>query len=230
MNKFLPFLAFLFVLISCNPRTGDISDPSHKNEYAIDTRSGKNYRSTKSRHDKAGCYAKCLIPTDYGMEKEIFPIYTGTQFQDNKEIDTIEYVVPAHSKWVKKPDPNCRSANPNDCLVWCLVEEAEEVKQLVVVKDIQYSNEFMLKKFPESETGNEKIEWRAVICDDKANNDLIRDIQMALVDLGYELEAETGFSVFDDRTKAQLSQFQRDFALPIGNLDFETLDALGVSY
>ncbi|MEM6723379.1 MAG: hypothetical protein AAF598_05030, partial [Bacteroidota bacterium] len=45
------------------------------------------------------------VPTEYTSESE-----------------TIE-VAPATTKWVKrKADRNCLSANPDDCLVWCLVE------------------------------------------------------------------------------------------------------------
>jgi len=32
------------------------------------------------------------------------------------------------------------------------------------------------------------------------------------------------------RTKAALAEFQKDNGLPVGSLDFETLDALNISY
>jgi hypothetical protein len=40
-------------------------------------------------------------------------------------------VQPASTKWVKKSaSQNCLSANPDDCLVWCLVEVPEEKKTI----------------------------------------------------------------------------------------------------
>ncbi len=38
---------------------------------------------------------------------------------------------PASTKWVKKKaDKNCLSADPNDCLVWCLVEVPEQTRTI----------------------------------------------------------------------------------------------------
>ena len=40
-------------------------------------------------------------------------------------------VSPASTKWVKKKaDKNCLSANPDDCLVWCLVEVAPQYRTI----------------------------------------------------------------------------------------------------
>ncbi len=42
-------------------------------------------------------------------------------------------VEPAREDWVqKKADRNCLSANPNDCLVWCLVEVPAKIDTLVI--------------------------------------------------------------------------------------------------
>ena len=37
-------------------------------------------------------------------------------------------------------------------------------------------------------------------------------------------------NIMGTRTKAALTKFQQDKALPVGNLDFDTLKALGVNY
>ncbi len=48
--------------------------------------------------------------------------YEVLEVDNVKETETI-ITQPASTKWVKKKaDRNCLSADPNDCLVWCLVE------------------------------------------------------------------------------------------------------------
>ena len=47
---------------------------------------------------------------------------------------------------------------------------------------------------------------------------------------GYALPKFGADNDFGSETKAALQQFQRDNGLPVGNLDFETLKALGVQY
>ena len=53
------------------------------------------------------------------------PTYTKIDVLQPKYENVTERVEtkPASTKWVKKrADANCLSANPDDCLVWCLVE------------------------------------------------------------------------------------------------------------
>jgi peptidoglycan hydrolase-like protein with peptidoglycan-binding domain len=56
----------------------------------------------------------------------------------------------------------------------------------------------------------------------------VRQIQAALVKAGYEPGPTD--NIMGARTKAALTKFQKDKGLPVGNLDFETLKALGVNY
>jgi len=71
-------------------------------------------------------------------------------------------------------------------------------------------------------------EWREVLCPENVTGYTTRQIQQALKDRGYDpgpLDNSMG-----SRTKAALAKFQKDNGLPVGNLNFETLKALGVSY
>lgn len=69
-------------------------------------------------------------------------------------------------------------------------------------------------------------EWREVVCESDITPDLYRKVQQALNDKGYNVGTVDG--VIGAGTKAQLVKFQRDNGLPIGQLDIETLKALGV--
>lgn len=69
-------------------------------------------------------------------------------------------------------------------------------------------------------------EWREVVCESDITPDLYRKVQNALNAKGYNVGTADG--VIGADTKAQLVKFQRDNGLPIGQLDVETLKALGV--
>jgi hypothetical protein len=71
-------------------------------------------------------------------------------------------------------------------------------------------------------------EWREVICDTDITADLVRRVQVALMAKGYDLPRYGADNDLGAETKAALVKFQRDNNLPIGQLDLETLKALGV--
>lgn len=71
-------------------------------------------------------------------------------------------------------------------------------------------------------------EWREVLCANKITGYTIRQIQVALKDRGYNPGPID--NVLGLRTKAALTKFQRDKGLPVGQLDLETLQALGIQY
>lgn len=235
---------------------------------------------------------------------------------------------PASTKWVrKKADASCLSANPDDCLVWCLVEtpveyqtftkrinvgcdgsgvadagcvkEMEvpavmgtrtvqrikkpatireeiipaEYKQVTLRRaDMNSSSISVTKQVLKAKPGyreeiipaeykavNAKVvktpatfrtetippeyvtvtkrklvkaggftEWREVMCGEEITGYTIRQIQDGLRKAGYY--NGTSDNVMGAKTKAALTKFQKDKGLPVGNVDFETLKALGVKY
>lgn len=260
----------------------------------------------------------------------------SANFRD--EPQTIE-VAPASSKWVhKKSDANCLSADPNDCMVWCLVEtpaeyktitkkvlvgcdagwtingddcvkqtkvdavyktytkkvvdrpasvtyvevpaeykertyqklvsEAKAVEEVVPAQYADWKYEKVLSDGTATETkipaqyqtrtfenlgadaslttenlpaqtinlqkttitdkGGFAEEWKEVVCDADVTPKLIAQVQKALIDKGYNVGAAGVDNVFGSDTKAALKKFQQDKGLPVGNLDFETLKALGI--
>ena len=71
-------------------------------------------------------------------------------------------------------------------------------------------------------------EWREVVCDTDINSGLYRRIQEALVAKGYNVGAAGVDGSWGAASKAALVKFQRDNNLPVGQMDLETLKALGV--
>ncbi len=86
------------------------------------------------------CYditAKTYVysPEEY-MILEVYPdeILTWYELTESIEIEEVETIPiePATAKWVrKKVDENCLSRNPDDCLIWCLVE-VPAVTQIII--------------------------------------------------------------------------------------------------
>jgi len=70
-------------------------------------------------------------------------------------------------------------------------------------------------------------EWREVVCANKITVAMNRQIQRALRDRGYDPGPID--DIIGVRTKAALVKFQKANGLPVGNLDMETLKALGVN-
>ena len=70
--------------------------------------------------------------------------------------------------------------------------------------------------------------WKEVLCENQINSNTIFAIQRALKNRNYDVG--TVDQVLGAQTKAALTQFQRDNGLPIGQLDIETLDQLGIRY
>lgn len=68
--------------------------------------------------------------------------------------------------------------------------------------------------------------WTEILCADKTTNDKIYRIQRGLKDAGYDPGPIDG--VLGVQTQTALKQYQTDKGLPIGNLNLETLKALGI--
>ena len=68
--------------------------------------------------------------------------------------------------------------------------------------------------------------WTEILCASKTTNSKIRDVQRALDARGYDPGPIDG--VLGIKTQTALKQYQKDNNLPLGNLNLETLKALGI--
>ena len=70
------------------------------------------------------------------------------------------------------------------------------------------------------------MEWKEVLCNEKINDEKVRQIQQKLKNLGYDpgiVDGDIG-----SKTKVALANFQEDKNLPSCNMNLETLKKLGV--
>jgi hypothetical protein len=70
------------------------------------------------------------------------------------------------------------------------------------------------------------LEWRSILCETNTTPDVIRRLQTALGEAGYDAGPVDGSLGY--MTRRAVEAFQRDHDLPTGELTMETLDALGV--
>lgn len=70
--------------------------------------------------------------------------------------------------------------------------------------------------------------WTEILCANKTSSSTIRKLQRALRAEGYSIGVVDG--VLGTRTQIALKEFQSDNGLPIGNLNMETLEALGIPF
>ena len=72
-------------------------------------------------------------------------------------------------------------------------------------------------------------EWREVVCEGDITRDLVRKVQQALISRGYDVGTAGADNRMGAATKAALVKFQKENGLPVGQLDTETMRALGIN-
>jgi len=182
--------------------------------------------------EQGKCYAKCLAPNQYTDESEEYVVYIGDESQEEVDVETVEIEVkPGGTKWVKKKmDKNCRAPNPDDCLVWCLEDSPAEIIELKILKDTSQSKNYEIRTISKQSLEQQGgfTEWREVLCERDVTLAVVTRIQSSLRELGYYDGQNARTAIIDAKTKASLTAYQKDHQLPVGNLDLETLDALGL--
>lgn len=181
------------------------------------------------------CFAKCTIPEKHEYFEISYPIYIGDEHEIVSSIlDTIlvnKYEEKfSGTRWIKKRRPNCKYKNSDDCLVWCLENINFKPEYAVIVIDTTKTEDYIIESFTITKSIKQGgfEEWKEVLCKDKLTEYLIRQIQQQLMNNNFYFEAINGH--LDKETKAALTNFQIENDLPIGQVDFETLDILEVSY
>lgn len=222
--KFLSLFCLLFLITSCGFYHD--ADFSPRSPLAYGGPGGQIDPSMPQVPGK--CYAKCKMSGAGEKVISVVETYEADVTIEESILKSRE-VAPAEEKWVKKrADKNCLSADPNDCLVWCLVKTDPVYDKRWV--EIDSSGEKHLQvvysqyEVPDTEG---LTQWKEVVCHGDLTPSLISEIRVALIDRGYE--AGVGKKA-DDDFKQALLKFQDDNNLPYGQMDVETLSALGVFY
>jgi hypothetical protein len=167
-------------------------------------------------------------------------------------------VTPETSRWVRmKYDTTCVSKVPEECLVYVLKyypavykkvtkkvqKPSSETKEVAVPAEYKITKKKVLvsaarevkeelpptyKKIMRKEILSKggDVVWTEIICQKDLTKDKIMSVQQALKEAGYD--AGTPDGAMGAQTKLALSKYQKDKGFPVGNLDIETLNALGI--
>jgi hypothetical protein len=191
---------------------------------------------SKLRIGDRPCYVYYDQPAQY-MQQAVYGYYRYTGPGNLLPHGVVETTVdvstgPPEKKWVKKKaDKNCLSSNPEDCLVWCLVEQPQELLKVLEVVDTIAVTSFMAdtiyKDIVATKAYTEKVE---VICDDKITPEIAVAIHDAIDGLGVSTTHIKDRSQISEETYSALYTVQDKNGLPRGDLDIETLSFLGIEW
>ncbi len=164
------------------------------------------------------CSGKVVMPALY----ETLYVYNGND--PNIETEEKLVMVNAEPKWEKKKaDRNCLSANPDDCLVWCLVRQKKE-KIYMVVKDTSQTKDWYTKKI-EVRFKGQKMEM-PVICKSDLSIELLSALRDKLYALNYDINPEKTYKKLRGKFNNEFRQFQYDYGLPEGKWTVQTMQFL----
>ncbi len=188
-----------------------------------------NAQSRHIRRKHGACYAKCIVPDQYKTEKIQLPIFTG---DEQSQVAVKKYVIKtaATSRWVRKASgKSCRTSDPDDNVVWCLVEKPEVVYEYIIVADTTNNPYYEMQTIEKKELvkvgGN--AEWQEVVCRSGITPRLIRSIGQALKDKGYYVGIVP--EEVTPELKLSMKEFIADNNLPMGNIfNYQVLGELGV--
>jgi len=165
------------------------------------------------------CYAKCQILDVYEEQEETFRIYTKTR--DKKiELDSVYFTINEDGDWIYVGFENELTTDQ--------IENEDELERIVFLTDRTETNDYVEETISYKRLIKKGgIEWREVLCAEKINSRIFMDVQKALVDKGY-LKTAKPIVVFTHDVKIAVRAYQRDHNLPLGQLDIETLNSLGI--
>lgn len=179
------------------------------------------------------CYAQIIYSDKYTEDiKQIYE-YTGTDYKAKGVKKEVVLLSPATTRWEKgKPDPNCQSEDPEDCMVMCLVDVPAKSVTYYVVTDSSINKQFKITKLSTRvlEQIGGRSGWTEVLCEKDMNRTIIQNVNWQLIELGYldeNLLNDAG--MLGRATKIAIRDYQEVNGLPIGGaLNIPLLEHLGL--
>ncbi len=159
--------------------------------------------------------------------KQILLIFSVIFLQCN-----IHYETASGAGNSKKYDITEKDFKPgkNNCHVWCLEESPQSSSIIKVLKDTTQVNNYEIWRTARiTYKRNAFTKWREVICNQAITISIINEVQSILRKFGYFKGGNTNNPVLDIEAKKSLVRFQKENYLPVGQLDVETLNLLGIS-
>lgn len=122
--------------------------------------------------------------------------------------------IPSSSNWVKrKADRNCLSQNPDDCMVWCLVDTP-------AVMDTIHKIDVII---------DENLTAQAeVLCPEEASEELFMSIYNHLYANGYSDKLKKKDQKNFNKIRKAYTLYQMENQMPLGGLNMKTLRHMGL--
>lgn len=194
-----------------------------------------NIKEDGSPVKPGACYARSILVDCEVRQKQIsYFKFTGNPDEEDVDLEEREFLIKKGegTSWVKKKAvQNCLSNDPEDCMVWCLVQDPDVVETQMVLTDTTQTKNFeeVFIQIPKSEINESEIIWTEVICDTDVKPYLYEDLSNRLYELGY-LDANEIDDRFTTSIQAALKAFQQDECLPMGQLSLDTFERLDLEY
>jgi len=204
-------------------------DDYRNNSYSSDLPRNTGGGDLPPNAEPGKCYAQCITSDRYSHETEQILEYTGSDYEAEGVKKKTILLSKATTIWEKgKADPNCKSQNPQDCMVMCLVDIPAVKETYYIVTDTSTNKQFKITEIQKKSLISVGLRtgWVEVLCEKDITFKKIRAVQQALTDKGYSVDAIDG--IMDASTKSALVKYQKNNGLPEGNLNIETLKNLGV--
>ena len=165
------------------------------------------------------CYSEVTMPE----KSRTLYIYDG--IDPNIEIEEVTVMLKnGKTKWEKrKADRNCLSANPEDCLVWCQVEDSTPMIYDVVI-DTSTTEEWYPYKYIVRKEGQKII--TQVLCKNELSKELLYELKNKLYKLGYDVKPDKTYKKLKGKFMREFKQFQEDYGLPVGKWTLESMEFL----
>ncbi len=175
------------------------------------------------------CQKSCLLSHLYDRSEIAIPSYIGNDENiiNNYVKDTIIVTKRGSTKWVKKRRRG-RDVPEEERYIWCLVEEPKEEIQIDwYLTDTTVTTEYVVEYYSTKELTDIRgfREWKEVVCENQIDSHFMNTVRDALGMSDYDSKA-----LLDEGTEKALREYQEYHGLPIGGLNFETLEHLGIDY
>ncbi len=177
------------------------------------------------------CYAKCIQPDIVEKSNDTLGVYAIDEEIPSHKLEEVEYRA-ATTEWVKKKaDRNCQSADPEDCMVWCLVTVPPLYGSPIVSIDSSGAEPMKYLLVPDKvsmiEAGGHTV-WAEVLCENDITKNVLQQLHTALERNGYTAGVYPNGRMASKDLKKALVSFQKDNNMVWGQMTAESLEALGL--
>lgn len=167
------------------------------------------------------CVEQLLVPNNLSEDQHSIAVYTGKDDNPDHTVRRSIITQPSTVKWAKKRIEDCESDNEDDCFTWERVKQEEETIDTIVVLDTLNQTDYRNMVITFDKRDRLHSEYRRVICVEDFSNRTKKELREALDKVGYRVNS-------DEAILYAVREYQFDNRLPVGGLDAETLEHLGL--